>query len=140
MKDKHGNNISTEREQTVQWVEHFREVLNRPEPDDPAEIDPSDVLLDIDISPPSKEEVKTAIKALKNGKACGVDSIHAEMLKADIETSAEVLTDFFHSIWASEETIPEDWARGLIVKSGHQQEDGNPVGQRPPGGEPLLLN
>ena len=37
------------------------------------------------------------------------------MLKADVETSAEVLTDFFHSIWASE-TIPEDWARGLIVK------------------------
>ena len=29
VKDKHGNNISTEREQTARWVEHFREVLNR---------------------------------------------------------------------------------------------------------------
>ena len=98
MKDKHGNNISTEPEQTARWVEHFREVLNRPEPDDPAEIDPSDVLFDIDTSSPTKEEVKTATKALKNGKACGVDSIYAEMLKADIETSAEALTNFFHSI------------------------------------------
>ena len=57
VKDKHGNNIATEREQTARWVEQFREVLNRPEPDDPAEIDRSDVLLDIDTSPPSKEEV-----------------------------------------------------------------------------------
>ena len=58
MKDKHGNIISTEREQTERWVEHFREVLNRPEPDELAEIDPSDVLLDIDTSPPSKGEGK----------------------------------------------------------------------------------
>ena len=96
-------------------MEHFREVLNRPEPDNPADIDQSDVLLGIDTNLPSKEEIKTAINALKNGKACGVDCINAEMLKADIESSAEVLADFCRSIWASE-TIPENWTRGLIVK------------------------
>ncbi|EDO35323.1 predicted protein, partial [Nematostella vectensis] len=52
---------------------------------------------------------------LKNGKACGNDSIHAEMLKADLETSTHVLTDFFHSVWESD-TIPNDWTKGLIVK------------------------
>ena len=35
VKDKHNNNISTEREQTARWVEYIREALNRPEPDDP---------------------------------------------------------------------------------------------------------
>ena len=30
--------------------------------------------------PPSEQEVRSATKALKNGKACGIDQIHAEML------------------------------------------------------------
>ena len=52
----------------------------RPETYDPADMEtPARALLDIDTNPPSENEVRIAIKALKNGKACGVDSIHAEM-------------------------------------------------------------
>ena len=72
-------------------------------------------MLNINISPPNETEVKCAIKATKSGKAAGSDSIHAEMLKADLNTSVKILTDLFRNIW-NKNVIPEDWAKGLIAK------------------------
>ena len=51
---------------------------------------------------------------LENGKAAGVDSIGAEFLKADIETTS-ILYALFSRIW-EEEVIPQDWEEGLIIK------------------------
>jgi hypothetical protein len=115
VKDKQGNTISTESEQADRWVQHFREVLNRPEPVEPANPEPADQMLDIDTGQPTEAEVTAAIQAMKSGKAAGIDSIHAEMMKADIDTSTKVLTNLFSKVW-SEETIPSDWCKGLIVK------------------------
>ncbi len=64
-------------------ITHFEEVLNRPEPEITAEPEPG-CELDLDIRPPTFQEVKTAITSLKNDKAPGPDLITAEMLKADI--------------------------------------------------------
>ena len=91
-------------------------MLNRPEPDGPANPPSADDVLEINTSPPTEVEVRTAIKAMKSGgKAPGIDSIHAEMLKADIETSTKILTNLFTTIW-TKDTIPADWTKGLIVK------------------------
>ena len=68
VKDRQGKLLTTEREQAARWVQHFEEVLNRPEPNEPADPDPSDDI-DINISPPSQAEVETAIRAMKCGKA-----------------------------------------------------------------------
>jgi len=38
-----------------------------------------------------------------------------EILKADLETSVDVLHYFLHKVWEQEQ-IPEDWQRGSIVK------------------------
>ena len=115
LKNKDGSNISTEEERIARWEEHFREVLNRPEPEVTANIEKSNTFLDIDVSPPSELEVRASIRNLKNGKACGIDGISAEMLKADLDTSSKILTTFFRSVWDSN-AIPEDWSKGLIVK------------------------
>lgn len=69
----------------------------------------------MNINPPESAEIKTAIQTLKSGKECGIDAIHAEMLKADILTSTWVMTDLFQNIW-NRDTIPKDWSKGLIVK------------------------
>ena len=37
------------------------------------------------------------------------------MLKADLSTATTVLTDLFETIWYKE-TIPSDWAKGVIIK------------------------
>jgi hypothetical protein len=49
----------------------------------------------INTAEPTKEEIKIALKALRAGRAPGIDNIPAqpEILKVDLETSAEVLPE-----------------------------------------------
>ena len=115
VKDEDGNIIASEKAQAERWVDHFRDVLNRPQPESPANPPPADEDLNIEVNTPNEEEVRTAIQALKCGKAPGIDAIHAELLKADIETSTKVLTNLFKNIW-EKDTIPGDWSKGLIVR------------------------
>ena len=117
---KNGNASTTERSQAARWVQHFQEVLNSPEPDGPASPPSADDVLEINTSPPTEVEVRTAIKATKSGKAPSIDSIHAEMLKADIETSTKILTDLFTIIW-TKNTIPADWTKALL--SNYQRKE-----------------
>jgi len=51
---------------------------------------------------------------MKGGKAASIDSITAEMLKADVKTTMDVLHELFHTIW-DQQQIPEEWNKRLIV-------------------------
>ena len=82
IKDKNGTIVTRDNEVKARWKEHFNEVLNRPEPPEPAEV----VLVDIEtyrinIEPPILNEIKTGIKELK--KAPGFVDITSELLRAD---------------------------------------------------------
>ena len=44
---------------------------------------------------------------MKNGKAAGIENITVEMMKADIDTTVDVLYQLLSLIW-EEERIPED--------------------------------
>ncbi len=44
-----------------------------------------------------------------------VDNLDAELFKADPKLSADILQPLFSAIW-EEETIPEDWTKGIIIK------------------------
>ena len=115
MKGKDGNTITTEREQADRWVEYFCEVLNHPQPDEPADPHQCQITSTSTPVPPTEAEIRNAIKDMKSGKASGIDSIRAEMLKADLSTATRVLTYLFDTIW-DKETIPSDWGKGLIIK------------------------
>ena len=97
------------------WAEHFNELLNRPAPSTTPEIFPAEVDLDISCERPSKEEIRRAIKHLKSGKAAGPDHIPPEALKADINTTVEILYKLFEAIWI-EEVVPNDWKLGDLIK------------------------
>ena len=60
-------------------------------------------------------EIKNAIKKLKNGKAAGCDNVPPEAIKAGGDTSEEVFLDFYNRVW-TEEKIPEEWRKGLLIK------------------------
>ena len=92
------------------WREHFQTVLNHVEPLNPPEVEPNDEPGRI-----TRSEIKNAIKKLKNGKAAGCDNIPPEAIKAGEDTSEEVLLDFCNRIW-SEEKMPEEWKKGLLIK------------------------
>lgn len=74
VKAKDGKVIRDEEGQRKRWVEHFEELLNRPEPQNPPDIQPADSSLLINCSTPTKK-VCQAIKQLRNSKTAGPDGI-----------------------------------------------------------------
>ena len=68
-------------------------------------ISQAEVDLPISIEKTSKEEIKKAIRTLKNGrKAAGPDGITAEALKADIDTATDILHNLSVKIWDEKST------------------------------------
>ena len=114
IKDKHGNIIDNDVDTEARWVEHFSGLFNRPAPVNPAEINPAETILDINCNAPSLAEIKAAIRSLKLNKSAGPDNITAEILKADINLSAENLSPFITKVWENE-TFPDDWKNGFIT-------------------------
>ena len=72
-----GNVLQKEAEKLARWKEHFESILNRPEPEQVAEIPTAVEDLNICIDPSPMEEVKAAIKAMESGRACGADGVTA---------------------------------------------------------------
>lgn len=97
--DKQGRLLTTEAEQDARWAEHFNEVLNRPPPTEEADVQEPVADLDVNTTPPEKEEIIATIRSLKNGKAPGHDNLNAELFKADAEFAAKVLQPLFAAIW-----------------------------------------
>ena len=65
IKDKDGKLLISEETQDAQWAEYFSEILNRPPPETEPDIPVAVEDLEIETSPPSKEKIINAIKALK---------------------------------------------------------------------------
>ena len=115
IKDKNGNVLTSDEDQLKRWREHFEELLNRPPPQNPRDITAAEEVLQINCERPSKAEIEKAIHHMKRGKASGPDNIPAEAIKADIETSTEILHQLFGKMWEQEE-IPTERKGGYLVK------------------------
>ncbi|XP_063405708.1 uncharacterized protein LOC134689673 [Mytilus trossulus] len=114
IKDKDGQTICKFEKQLERWKEHFEEVLNRPEPKisvDRSEEAPPPI--EIEMGPITDDEIKAAIKKLKNNKAPMVDGIPAEVLKSDINLNVNILRDLLHEIW-EKEILPTQWKDGTL--------------------------
>ncbi|VDP09404.1 unnamed protein product [Schistosoma curassoni] len=102
-KDKEGKTITEIQLQRNRWVEYFEELLNRPAPMNPPNIKAAHIDLPIDINPPTTEEIRMAVRQIKNGKAAGPDNIPAEALKSDIEATPSMLYLLFEKIWVDDQ-------------------------------------
>lgn len=101
VKNKNGCLLTNTKAQLERWKERFQELPNRPVPSESPDIPAMKAPLDINTSRPSKAEIKTAIKHLRNGKA-------AESITSDIQTSVEMLYNLFRKIWETE-NVPSEW-------------------------------
>ena len=122
IKDEEGN-IITEGQAVLNRIREYTENLYR-KPVNETEgnrIDLSDgeqepnVLID---------EVRKAIKQLKNGKAAGVDEIPGELIKASGEAGVKLFHKLCNMIWMDRKW-PLDWTRGIFVpipKTGDLQD------------------
>ncbi|VDO75298.1 unnamed protein product [Schistosoma curassoni] len=84
VKRKEGEVITNIEEQRNRCVEHFNELLNRPTPLKPHNIEAAPTSLSINFGPPTIKEISMAIRQIKSGKATGPDNFPAESLKADV--------------------------------------------------------
>lgn len=75
---------------------HFEELLNRPTPERPPDIQLADIDPVISCEIPTKTEISRAFSILKNGKATGSDEISTE---ADIKTSIAIPDNLFKKIY-----------------------------------------
>lgn len=64
---------------------------------------------------PSLQEIESAIRKLKSGKAAGLDGIPAEIFKLDPEYFAHILHAELMQIWATG-VVPDAWKEGIIIK------------------------
>ena len=115
IKNEKGELLSNEKDQIERWRQYFEQLLNRPKPVTPADIEEATIDLDINTQKPSILEIKAVLKKLKTGKAAGPDDIPPEVLKADISTIAGILKNIFDRIWEGE-VFPKDWREGYMVK------------------------
>ena len=110
VKNKNGKLLKNKEARLERWKEHFQDVLHRNAPNEPPEEEEETEELDISVEAPTIQEIKTALKTLRNGKAPGADQISAEMLKADIKQTAKELKRTLDLIW-KKETVPTQWTK-----------------------------
>ena len=115
VKDKNGKTLTNEQDQRSRWAQHFKEVLNREEPEEAATVEETCRRLEVKQGRISCKEIEDAICLGKNNRAPGEDRITADMLKVDPELSARCLVDLFNLVWEEEE-VPAAWKKGIIVK------------------------
>ena len=105
---------------------NFEIILNRPIPPE-EDIPPAEIDLNREAGEISLEEVKKAIKQLKNNKAPGEDGLFPEIFKVEEDRLEMILTRLFNMIWVTG-VLPSDWKKGVIVKipkKGDLSECGN---------------
>jgi len=102
VKDKDGNVLMKAEDQLNRWAEHFKEILNRPNPEEEAIIADTDFTLEMKRGRITQEEIKIAIQQTKSNRAPGEDRVTADMLKVDPALSAKTLVKLFNKVWTEE--------------------------------------
>ena len=75
IRDKEDNIIIDDTKDMSRWLNHFQSILNRPSPEEEADILEAETNLDINVDPPTEEEIISSIKAMKSGKDGGKDRV-----------------------------------------------------------------
>ena len=94
------------------WKNYYEEMMNR-ENERETRIDSINGTYE-DVPRVTKEEVRTAMKKMKNGKAVGPDDIPVEAWKCLGELAIAFLTKLFNGILESE-SMPSEWRRSVLV-------------------------
>ncbi|XP_051779618.1 uncharacterized protein LOC127526820 [Erpetoichthys calabaricus] len=96
IKDKDGNILASEDSVLSRWKEYFERLMNE-ENERERRLDDVEIV-NQEVQRISKEEVRTAMKRMKNGKAVGPDDIPVEAWRCLGEMAVEFLTRLFNGI------------------------------------------
>lgn len=125
--NKDGNIITQPKEGLDRWKEYFEDLLNVTEANEEQRVKPKYQHVQPALEKPRLEDVKQAIKEMKNNKAPGEDGINAEMIKIGGDVTAKEILDLVLDIW-EQKTTPKEWTEAIIIpihKKGDKQECNN---------------
>jgi len=116
VRDLTGRLPTTPQNQLTRWQEYFKDNFAIP----PQQISMSNTQMTPDTTKiptgaPTINEIKMAIKHLKQNKASGPDNLPAEFFRTYPNTIANILEPLLKKVWNSGQ-IPNEWKQGLIIK------------------------
>ena len=116
LKDEDGRCLTDVEKQKERWVSYFKDLLNRLTPPAPPDI-PDQLLFTLHISDEKRitDELLSAAKRLKTGKAPGRDFISSEMIKFSLHRALGIWLSFFSLLWQTAK-FPKDWRAGAFDK------------------------
>jgi len=114
IRSKKGELAMNKKEKAEICKEYFDKLLNTEEPRElitkgNKEISKVEVEVELNI-----EDVKKAMRNLKNNKAPGTDGIHPELIRYGGNKLLNRMYELLRQIW-EEERIPEEWTETIIV-------------------------
>ena len=120
--DKDGNTLTESEDTMKRWAEHCHQLYQEPQNHQWTRSHEHEREPDI-----TREEVKTALRALPNDKAPGIDETPIELWKSSAEEGVTLLRKLRDKIWRCKEW-PKDWCRGIVMpiyKKGNVKECSN---------------
>ncbi|KAK3514351.1 hypothetical protein QTP70_015880 [Hemibagrus guttatus] len=112
IKDRDGRVLTSEESVQRRWKEYFEELMNEENEREKRVEGVNSVEQKVDKI--RKDEVRKALKRMKNGKAIGPDDIPVEVWKCLGEAAVEFLISLFNRVLESER-MPEEWRRSVLV-------------------------
>ena len=116
LRDANGSVVNGKENKLECWKNHFCELLNRPSPANP--LSRNDLVqkpvANLNVEPPTVEEMERILRSIKSGKAGGEDGLPPEVFKHGGAYLAHDLVELMSSIWHSEK-IPEKWLLAELI-------------------------
>ena len=111
IRNKSGEMAMNSKEKTEIWKEYFDKLLNMEEPKELIKTGNREIN---EVEELTIEDVKQAMRNLKNNKVAGIDGIHLELIKYGGNNLLNGIYEPVRQIW-EEERIPEEWKATTVV-------------------------
>ena len=125
IKNADGNVLTDEGEIKERWRSYFENLMNIENERERRTIEPSK---ETEVPQVDEEEVKTAMKKMKRGKAVSTDNIPIEAWRVIGGKGIEILTDVFRQVMTKEK-MPDEWRNSTLIpifkNKGDIQDCGN---------------
>ena len=110
--DENGNVMVNSEAVLKRWKEYFEKLMNKENNREPRTEEPE--VVNEEVNCVSREEVKNALRRMKNGKAVGTDELPIEVWKCMGKMGIMFLTRLFNRLLMGER-MPEEWRRSVLI-------------------------